>query len=200
MIFRLSAELDGWKMTAQNTRRSAKYAAFFRNLNLGRPNCPNRVQLEAAFIAAGADDASSFLSNGTVVFTAGSHSKAVKILTLARKALQDECGLKEPAYVRSLAALAELAALDPFAAIVPEQVYERCVSFLHADNVAPAAPLESRRRDVEILHFTAAEAFSVSRKIGNSPGSPNAFLEQLLGLPATTRSWNTLLRLLQKHG
>lgn len=187
-------------MTAQNKRSNAKYAAFFRNLNLGRPNCPNRTQLEAAFITAGAEDAASFLSNGTVVFSAGSNSKAVKILSLARHTLQEQCGLKEPAYMRSLAALAELAALDPFAAIVPEQVYERCVSFLHADSAMPAAPLESKRRDVEILHFTAAEALSVSRKVGNSPGSPNAFLEQLLGLPVTTRSWNTLLRLLQKHG
>lgn len=187
-------------MTASSKRGKAKYAAFFRNLNLGRANCPDRMQLEAAFIAAGADEASSFLSNGTVVFTAGSDSQAVSILSSARQALQQKCGLKEPAYVRSLAALAELAALEPFAAIAPEQVYERCVSFLHADSVTPETPLESKRRDVEILHFTAAEALSVSRKVGNSPGSPNTFLEQLLGLPATTRSWNTLMRLLQKHG
>jgi uncharacterized protein (DUF1697 family) len=187
-------------MPAHSKHSSAKYAAFFRNLNLGRLNCPTRTQLEAAFTAAGADGASSFLTNGTVVFAARSSCQAARILSLACQTLQTECGLKEPAYIRSLAALAELAALDPFAAIDPDQVYERCVSFLHADSITPATlPLESKRRDVEILRFTASEALSVSRKIGNSPGSPNAFLERLLGLPATTRSWSTLMRLLQKH-
>ena len=41
-----------------------KHAAFFRNLNLGRPNCPTRAQFEAAFVAAGAGFASSLLTNG----------------------------------------------------------------------------------------------------------------------------------------
>ncbi|WP_092358451.1 DUF1697 domain-containing protein [Collimonas sp. OK242] len=179
-----------------------KYAAFFRNLNLGRPNCPNRAQLEAAFISAGADTATSFLTNGTVVFVAGSNARAAKILSLARQTLQAECGLTEPAYIRSVDYLAELVALDPFAVVDREQVYECCVSFLHADSsITPASlPLESKRRDLEIFRCTSSEALSVSKKIGNSPGSPNAFLEKLLGLPATTRSWNTVLRLVRKHG
>jgi uncharacterized protein (DUF1697 family) len=45
-----------------------KYAAFFRNLNLGRKNCPSKAQLEQAFLDAGAREASSFLTNGTLVF------------------------------------------------------------------------------------------------------------------------------------
>jgi len=40
----------------------------------------------------------------------------------------------------------------------------------------------------------------VSRIIGRSQGSPNAFLEKLLGLPTTTRAWNTVVRLVDKHG
>lgn len=188
-------------MAKQSTQTPVKYAAFFRNLNLGRPNCPNRTQLEAAFDTAGADTASSFLTNGTVIFTVNSSARAAKVLSLAQQSLQAECGLTEPGYIRSLDYLAGLAALDPFAAVKRDQVYECCVSFLHANSIAPATlPLETKRRDVEILHFTGSEALSVSRKIGKSPGSPNAFLEKLLGLPATTRSWNTLLRLLQKYG
>jgi len=33
-----------------------RYAAFFRNVNLGHPNSPSRQQLESAFSTAGADD------------------------------------------------------------------------------------------------------------------------------------------------
>lgn len=177
-----------------------KYAAFFRNLNLGRPNCPTRAQFEAAFAAAGADSPSSFLTNGSIVFSAAA-GRALQVLAAARKALAAECGLAEPAYLRSLEYLTGLVALDPFASVERGSVYQCCVSFLPAQGVVlPAPPLESPRRDVEVLRFTAAEALSLSRKIGNTPGSPNAFLEKLLGAPVTTRNWNTVVRLVHKHG
>ena len=73
-------------------------------------------------------------------------------------------------------------------------------AFLHADvTTLPAVPFASERGDVEILQFTASEALSISRTVGNTPGSPNAFLEKQFGLPATTRNWNTVVRLVQKH-
>jgi uncharacterized protein (DUF1697 family) len=177
-----------------------KYAAFFRNLNLGRPNCPTKAQLEGAFVAAGAQSAASFLTNGTVVFSVRPSTRARKVLAGACQALQIECGLKEPAFVRTVDYLAELVALDPFASVDLGSADQFCVSFLASEGPAlPVTPLESKRRDVEILRFTDAEALSVSRKVGNTAGSPNAFLERLLGSPATTRNWNTVVRLVQKH-
>jgi uncharacterized protein (DUF1697 family) len=177
-----------------------KYAAFFRNLNLGRPNCPNKSEFEAAFVAAGATSASSFLSNGTLVFATGSNARAGKILARACTLLADSCGLKEPAYIRSVAYLADLVTRDLFAAVAPGSVHECCVSFLHVDSSSPLQlPLESARGDVRVLHGTGTEVFSVSLTIGKSHGSPNAFLEKWLGRPVTTRSWKTLCRLVQRH-
>jgi uncharacterized protein (DUF1697 family) len=177
-----------------------KHAVFFRNLNLGRPNCPTRAQFEAAFLAAGAVSASSFLTNGTLVFEARNKTAARKVLVRACEALAAESGLREPAFLRSVDRLAELVALDPFAAVDRGSVYEICVSFLDAKRSAlPALPLVSKRQDVEVLHATEGEAFSISRVVGNTPGSPNAFLEKLLGAPASTRAWNTVVRLVDKH-
>jgi uncharacterized protein (DUF1697 family) len=180
---------------------AVKYAAFFRNLNLGRPNCPTKTQLEDAFVASGAKSAASFLTNGTLVYCVKPGMRARKVLADACQALRTECGLEEPAYVRRVDYLAELVGLDPFASVDGSNVYLCCVSFLDSKHQAlPAVPLESKRHDVEILRFTDAEALSVSRKIGNTAGSPNAFLERLLASPATTRNWNTVVRLVQKHG
>ncbi|HEV2682001.1 MAG TPA: DUF1697 domain-containing protein [Rhodanobacter sp.] len=177
-----------------------KYAAFFRNVNLGRPNCPTKAQLEAAFLEAGAASAASFLTNGTVVFAVAAGIAPHDVLDVAHRALQVECGLREPAYVRAVEYLAELVALDPFACIERGSVFECCVSFLPPKDISlPAMPLESRRRDVEIFRITDTEALSVSRKVGNTPGSPNAFLEKLLGSPVTTRAWNTIVRLVHRH-
>lgn len=177
-----------------------KYAAFFRNLNLGRPNCPTKAQFEEAFMVAGASSASSFLTNGTMVFTVGAGSRARTVFARAREVLRSTCGLKEPGYIRTVEYLAALVALNPFAAVEPGSVYACCVSFLHPESGQLAElPLASKRRDVQILQCTGSEALSVSLKIGNTPGSPNAFLEKRLGLPVTTRNWNTVVRLVQRH-
>jgi len=177
-----------------------KYAVFFRNLNLGRPNCPSRAQFEEAFVRAGAASAASFLTNGTMVFTTGPGTRPRKVLASACQRLRAVCGLREPAFIRSVDYLAELVGQHPFAGVDPDAVYERCVSLLHPDSgVLPALPLVSRRGDVRILKSTGTEALSVSLKVGNTPGSPNAYLERLLGLPATTRSWNTVVRLVGRY-
>lgn len=178
-----------------------RYAAFFRNLNLGRANCPSRYQFEQAFLEAGAHEAASFLTNGTLVFAAGARASPQRLLQRASKLLEASCGLVEPGFARSLPELTRLLATEPFAAVDRSAVYECCVSFLHPDAQLPGTlPLRSSRGDVEVLRFTQGEALSLSRKIGKSPGSPNAFLEKLLGLPATTRSWNTVIRLVGKYG
>jgi uncharacterized protein (DUF1697 family) len=177
-----------------------KYAAFFRNLNLGRKNCPSKAQFEQAFLDAGAHEASSFLTNGTLVFSASTRSSHHRLLLRASALLKAQCGLAEPAYVRSVSYLVELVAAEPFALVDRSLVYECCVSFLHPEaNLPSDVPAYAKRRDVEVLRFTGGEAFSLSRKIGKTPGSPNVVLEKLLGLPATTRSWNTVTRLVRKH-
>jgi len=114
--------------------------------------------------------------------------------------LRGSCGLTEPGYIRTVDYLAELVTLNPFSAVEPGSVYECCTSFVHPQsNPLPELPLESKRRDVRVLKSTGSEVHSVSLKIGNTPGSPNAFLERLLSLPVTTRSWNTVVRLVQRH-
>ena len=178
-----------------------KYVAFFRNLNLGRANCPTKAQFEAAFVAAGAISASSFLTNGTMVFSVGPGCRARQLLADASTLLRGSCGLREPAFIRPLGDLAEWAAMAPFASVHAAGVYACCISFLHegCDLLAEPLPQASSRGDVRVVQCTATEVFSVSLKIGNTPGSPNAFIEKHLDRPATTRNWNTVLRLVQRH-
>jgi len=177
----------------------ARHVAFFRNLNLGRPRSPTRQQFEQAFLDAGASEATSFLTNGTLVFSCAGRANPQRLLAAARKRLAAACGLVEPAFVRTLEHIADLVVSDPFAQVDRNAVHECCVTFLHPAAAIPTAPVHSPRRDVEVLGFTQGEALSLSRKVGRSPGSPNALLEKLLGVPATTRNWNTLVRLVHKY-
>lgn len=176
-----------------------RFAVFLRNVNLGRPRCPDRSQFEQAFLAAGAAQAASFLVNGTLVFDApAARGKAVVRAAVAR--LHEVCGLVEPAFLRRVDDLAGLVAADPFAAVDRASVHECCVTFLAPDAPAlPPLPLDSRRGDVRLLAARGGDVFSVSYELGSTPGSPNAFLERTLAAKATTRAWNTIVRLVDKY-
>lgn len=176
-----------------------KYAAFFRNLNLGRPNKPTKDQLEAAFTTAGASFAQSIITTGNVVFTARSETAARKVLVKAGHTLKSVCGFEEPAHLRSVPYLAQLVVADPFATAARVDAYELCVSFLQADTLVHPVPLNSPRQDLEIFRVTRSEAFSVVRLINNRPGNPTALLEKLLKTPVTTRNWSTVVRIVEKH-
>lgn len=177
-----------------------QYAVFFRNLNLGRPLAPTKTQFEQAFVDAGAITAQSFLTNGTLVFTTKGRTNPDRLLSRASAQLHTVCGLVEPGFLRTVDHLRELVALQPFAAVDSASVYACCATFLDTRvTTLPALPFASPRADVEVLQFTGGEAFCISRTLGKTPGSPNAFLEKHFTLPATTRVWNTVVRLVEKH-
>ncbi len=177
------------------------YAAFYRNLNLGRPKCPTRTQFEQAFLDAGAIEATSFLTNGTLVFALRGRASAKVVMARASKNLHAACGLVEPGFVRTVPYLAGLVKSEPFKGIDPASVYALCISFLEPGaDWPPKAIKPSSRGDVRLVQITASEVLSLSLMVGNTPGSPNAYLEKTLGLPVTSRNWNTVTRLVARFG
>lgn len=183
-------------------RRVAKaYAAFFRNVNLGRPRSPSRAQLEAAFLTAGATAVANVRSNGTVAFDAPDPAAARNVLEGATAELGSVCGLVEPGCVRPLAALKALPWATVYAAIEPGSVFEFTVSF--SCSVEPPVlelPLASARGDALVLWAEGGDVLSVTRKVMAGPGSPNALLERATGTPYTSRTLGTVRLVLAKHG
>jgi uncharacterized protein (DUF1697 family) len=175
-----------------------KYAAFFRNVNLGHAGCPSKAALEAAFAGAGAADVASFQTNGTVCFALPARLSPRRLLSTVSRALNEATGLAEPVFVRRLDTLAALVASDPFTGVHRDRVHECCATLL-SDGVTPAAlPPASARGDVEVLRIDGGVVLSLSRRIGAVPGNPNVFVEKHSGRPATTRTWNTVVRLVRK--
>ncbi|MGR4872409.1 DUF1697 domain-containing protein [Variovorax sp. LARHSF232] len=178
-----------------------RFAVFYRNVNLGRPNCPSKSQLERAFLEAGASVAASFLVNGTIAFEARNLAAARKVLARASALMAGECGLKEPGFLRELAALRELVESDPFRDVDASSVYGCCVTFLDAKADLSRLPAGLPGGEIEVIRAVGGEVMCVARQLPHkkSAGSPNAFIEKALGLPATTRIWNTVVRLVAKH-
>lgn len=187
-------------MIAALAPHAIKYAAFFRNVNLGRPNKPTKALLEAAFAQTGATFVESFLGTGNVVFAAASTAAARAMVAQARATLEAECGLREPACLREVAALASMLQDAPFAHVERDDVHEYCISFMAAKPAAlPPLPLCSARGDLQIFRFSGSEAFGFTRLVGGRPGNVNGLLERRLEVPLTTRNWNTVRRIVERH-
>jgi hypothetical protein len=58
-------------------------------------------------------------------------------------------------------------------------------------------PLFSKNKDVEVIYQTNQDFISISHPFKGSYGFPNAFIEMLTAIPATTRNPNTLMKLLE---
>lgn len=179
---------------------NVKFAAFFRNTNLGRAGSPDREQFEQAFLDAGASAAANFQVNGTLVFDTTSAASAQKVFRAATKILGAVAGLREPGCVRSLAALNRLPCKQVFAGVDPTTVHELTVSFACSRvGSALALPQSNERQDAVVLWLEHGNALSISRKVMSGPGSPNVLLERLTGVAFTSRSLGTIQRVLARH-
>jgi len=177
-----------------------RLVAFFRNLNLGQRLAPSREELELGFLEAGASSAKSFQTNGTVIFQARSLRSGLKVVRFACEQFEGRNGFTEPAFVRSWDYLAALVERQPFASEKDPMVHAHAVTFLHAESdLSIDLPAQTPRGDVRVVEYTEGEILCASYKTGaNMAGSPNVFAERLFGLPATTRVWGTIERLVRR--
>ncbi len=178
-----------------------RFVGFLRNVNLGQPGSPTREQFEAAFIQAGASAAASVMSNGTLVFTVQDRVQASEVASRAGVILARVCGLNEPVFLQEFDHLARLVAEDPFAERTDLAHGERCYSlFMPGAEQGHPAPIESSHRNCTVFRIGSGEAFSVTHVVNGKPGYPTPVLEAALGVPATTRAWRTIERLVSRHG
>ncbi len=164
--------------------------AFFRNLNHGHRGSPTGAQLVEAF--GGPEVARAFQGNGTVIFSGA----PVKTLREATKALA-ALGFHHEYVVRTLPELvAAIELVDESA--VPDDVYRTMISLYDVPRLPEVElPLFNRNRMLEVLRLEPGVAASLSRVQGSSVGDPTAFLEDLLGVPVTSRTLGTIQRLVR---
>jgi uncharacterized protein (DUF1697 family) len=178
-----------------------RYVALYRNVNLGQRTSPTGPQFIEAFTAAGACEVETFMTNGTIVYTADSLARARAIPLAVAPVLHKLTRLTEPAFVRSLAQLTKLVATNPFAGRDLTGVYECCFTPLPdrlAARLKPRLPLVSTRGDCEVFAVIGADALGLTRQVNGKAGYPTKLIETLFDQPVTTRNWNTIVRLIRR--
>jgi uncharacterized protein (DUF1697 family) len=163
-----------------------RYAAFLRGVSPMNAKMP---ELKKAFEAAGFADVKTVLSSGNVLFGA----RASKEATLARKAeeaMKKHLGHSFPAIVRSVEALREILAADPYEDFRLPRDAKRVVTFLR-ERRGKKLDLPIELDGARILSVRGAEVFSAYVP---GPRGPvfMTLIEKTFGKDVTTRTWDTV--------
>jgi uncharacterized protein (DUF1697 family) len=173
-----------------------RFAGFVRNVMVGRNGLSAEV-LRELVAKAGGHDPRSHLATGNLTFSA-----SPELLELIRagieNSLESVLGRREEVFIRSVASLASAVRSDPFAEMMADDVYERCVTFVPTEpSVSLSLPMQAPRGDAVLFDCLAGGVLSITRLISGRPGQPGRFLESTLGLRVTTRNWNTIERIVR---
>lgn len=166
-----------------------RYAALVRGVS--PVNCP-MPKLKKALESVGFSEVKTVLASGNVVFDARAATNAA----LERKieaALEEHLGRKFPCIVRSVEALRELIASDPFAGLRVARDAKRVVTFLRAEpKTKPKLPVE--QDGTRILALRGAEAFTAY--VPHPKGAVfMVLLEKTFGKEQTTRTWDSVAKI-----
>jgi len=175
-----------------------KYVAFLRAINVGS-HTVKMDHLRSLFQAMGFSNVETFIASGNVIFD--SKSKNPKALeSRIERALEDNLGYKVATFIRSISELAAVARYAPFHDCGEDG------NVLYIGFVADHPGEESRQRllsfstKVDDFHIYGREVYWLNRKkLGPSQFPGGAKFEKSLGMLATLRNSNTVVKIALKY-
>jgi uncharacterized protein (DUF1697 family) len=178
-------------------RAATRYVALIRAINVPGHQTLKMEAVRAAFAVAGCGNVRTCLQSGNVIFDCPRQSQAA-VRERIRTAFSDRFDARPEFVLRSGREMDRLLSRQPFTGIAAAGPRVKLyVSFLlRAPRHLPAFPLVSSKEKLTAISMTGAEVFLVSRlKPSGFFGFPNNFVEEALGVPATTRNWSTLTKI-----
>ena len=174
----------------------ARHAAFLRGINIGGRRV-KMDELQKAFESLGFVDVKTTIASGNVVFTPRVQSGNA-LRTKIEQKLRTRFGFDIGVTLRSLTELQAFVGASPFREVRVTPKTKLYVTFLaHRPQTALTTPCKSPDKDFTIISVSDREVCSA---LTLSPGTGTTdlmtFLEKQFGREITTRSWNTILKLL----
>jgi uncharacterized protein (DUF1697 family) len=173
------------------------YVAFLRAINVAGHAVVKMVNVKGAFEAAGCKNVRTYIQSGNVIFDCASDKSTLLFVNIRTK-LQKLIGSDPVIMFRTLSDLQAIVKYDPFKSVQNEALIKLYVAFLaEKPRVKPKLPLISSKEALEALAVKNLEVFILSRRKPNGFfGFPNNFIEQELGVLATSRNWSTVTKVL----
>jgi uncharacterized protein (DUF1697 family) len=171
-----------------------RYIALLRAVNVGG-RVVKMDRLRALFEELGLAGVRTYIQTGNVFFDTDASDRAALTARIERQ-LEEALGYPVATFLRTVEELAAVVALDPFAG--REITSDMRLNVLFTAEPFPAEvslPVMSPSGDVEIVHATAGEVFTIWHLRGGRPPS-RPFAESLLTGPATSRFFGTTAKIL----
>jgi uncharacterized protein (DUF1697 family) len=167
--------------------------ALLRAVNVGTANRIRMLDLKAAFVTAGYNDAVTHIQTGNVIFTTGESEATTR--RRVEQSIHDALGLTITAIIRSSPELAAVTVSNPFIAAGsdPKQLY---VGFLSAAPAADAVKaLGAMSFGDDTFEVVGREIFLRYANGAGTTKLTNAVIEKKLGVDSTARNWNVTTKL-----
>ena len=170
-----------------------KYVAFLRGINVGGKKLIKMEELSRVFERSGFKHVRTFIQSGNVIFEASETNTELLTKKIEQKILES-FGEDVTVVLQTVVELEKIVRRNPFKRVKPDSNAMMFVTFLSAEpNSRPKLPLISAAENLEVFAIKDRAAFILARRKKNgSCGFPNNFIEKQLGVPATTRNWTTV--------
>lgn len=172
--------------------------AFLRGINVSGQKIIKMSELKAAFEDSGYVKPATYIQSGNVVFDSSKNIHADTASDISAM-IRIRFGFEVTVIVKTTKELSRIIAENPFPA---ETGTGRLYATLLSENPSTAAIKELAVYDngVDAFIFQKSVIYTVyGRGMGKSEFSNN-FIEKKLKVAATTRNWNTLVKLLSMTG
>jgi uncharacterized protein (DUF1697 family) len=176
------------------------YVAFLRAVNVGGKGLLRMADLVDACGAAGCRNVRTFQAAGNVIFEA-SPARLPAIARRMQQRITALLGAEAGLTIRTATELHAILRTAPFGELTADRALKLYVVFLCAPPRAKVVfPFSNATEALEAIGGRPREVFVVSRRKprGLFYGFPNAFVEDAVGVPATSRSWSTVARIVAK--
>ncbi|MGB7569001.1 MAG: DUF1697 domain-containing protein [Chitinivibrionales bacterium] len=185
-------------MNGKSDRRTIKYAAFLRGINVGGHKTVVMEDLKKAFASLGFQNVKTVLASGNVLFEAGMANPT----DLSRQIgayLEKTFGFEIGIVVRTIDGIQQLVDSQPFKNISVTPQIRLYVTFTsEKPRSAFKIPFESPGKGLKILRFANGAVLSVvALSAGKGTIDLMGVLEKEFGKNITTRNWNTIIKMVE---
>jgi uncharacterized protein (DUF1697 family) len=170
------------------------YAALVRGINVGGKNKLPMAELTKLLTTIGHEDIVTYIQSGNIVFRSATR-KPGEIEREIETRIADTFGLKIAVVLRTRAELSAIAAASPFLDVESSFTKLHVVFLRSKPRAASVAHLDPDRSPGDRFVVSGREIYL------HMPGGSARtkltldYFERKLGVDATARNWNTLLRL-----
>jgi uncharacterized protein (DUF1697 family) len=174
-----------------------RYVALLRGINVGGRKKLSMGDLRHALSALGYEDVETYLQSGNALFSAP-ESDLDALARQIEEALKTQLDMDVKVLLRTPTDLAEVVEANPFPGATAE-ASKLHVAFLSATpDAGKVAELDPARFEPDELRVGERAVYLWYPNGAGRSKLTNDVLERKLGVTATSRNWNTVLKLLEK--